>query len=79
MIKTPSEVDKYIKVKVLSEAIKFMKNKNKRKRAEVEVYKGWHRIMPCELSDEYDIFYKLKKVYDRLCERKGVLLGPGKF
>ena len=40
LVKEPSEIDKYIKVKVLGEAIQLMKKKNLVKQ-DTEVFKGW--------------------------------------
>jgi len=78
LIKFPSEIDKYIKVKVVGEAIKLMKNR-KIDRNTVEAYKGWHRILPSPDFQEYDVFYKAKQIFDRLVERKGASMSNAKF
>jgi hypothetical protein len=45
LIKELSEIDKYIKMKIVGEAMKFMKRSNI-DRANVDSYKGYHRILP---------------------------------
>ena len=60
LIKSPSEVDKYIKVKVIGDAIKLM-----RKKSEVaDKYKCWHRILPDPTTAEIDIFLKAASGYE---------------
>jgi hypothetical protein len=45
LIKELSEIDKYIKMKIVGEAMKFMKRPNI-DRTNVDSYKGYHRILP---------------------------------
>lgn len=52
LIKEPSEIDKFIKMKILGDAIFLMKKKDIN-RAEIETYKCYHRILP---ADEYENF-----------------------
>lgn len=54
LIKQPSEVDRYIKVKVVGDAIKLMTNKKlKENRHEISQYGCWHRILPSADEDDY--------------------------
>ena len=55
LIKEVSEIDKYIKTKILGEAISLMKKKSI-VRSEVETFKGYIRILPNPEFDEYDAF-----------------------
>jgi hypothetical protein len=60
LIKEPSEVDRYIKVTVIGDAIKLM-----RKRPDAD-YKCWHKILPDSSVAEIDCFLKAKTVYESL-------------
>jgi len=47
LLKFPSEVDKFIKVKVVGDAIKLMrKSEHKNDRSQIEKHGCWHRILP---------------------------------
>jgi hypothetical protein len=70
LIKEPSEIDKFIKMKVMGEAIKFMKKKGI-DRMSVERFKGYHRLLPNDGFAEYDTFLKAKLIYDCLVAKKG--------
>jgi hypothetical protein len=65
LIKEISEIDKYLKVKILGEAISLM-NKKSITRFEVETYKGYIRILPDEGYAGYDAFSRLKDIYNKL-------------
>ena len=63
LIKEPSLVDRHIKVKVIGDAIKFMKSKKlkkARKAGEVESYRCWKRIMPSPDTEDYNAFIRAK-------------------
>jgi hypothetical protein len=51
LIKEISEIDKFIKMKVAGDAMKLMKNKKKSQRHEVDEYRSYTRILPCEDDD----------------------------
>jgi tubulin polyglutamylase TTLL11 len=70
LIKEPSEIDKFIKVKVLGDAIKFMKSKKGCCRSETESYKGFIRILPDPEYSSYDAFYQAKEIFDKLSVKK---------
>eukprot|EP00347_Sterkiella_histriomuscorum_P019520 403341319 len=78
LIKEPSEIDKYIKMRVLGQAIQFMKKKNIQ-RDTVDSFKGWHRLLPSNEFEGYDAFYKAKIIYDKLVAQKGGSLSSSKF
>jgi hypothetical protein len=65
LIKEISEIDKYLKVKILGEAISLMKKKSL-DRPNTEQYKGWIRILPDDKYDQYDVFYKVKTIFNKL-------------
>jgi tubulin polyglutamylase TTLL11 len=65
LIKEVSEIDKYLKVKILGEAIQLMKKKTL-DRMNTEIYKGWFRILPDGKYDQYDLFYKVKTIFTKL-------------
>jgi hypothetical protein len=70
LIKEPSEVDKFIKVTVIGDAIKLMKKyKTLKERSEVKKYKCWHRLLPDPEVEEFDSFIKAKDVYEALAGR----------
>ena len=53
LLKFPSEVDKFIKVKVVGDAIRLMsKKKYKNDRSQIEKFGCWHRILPTEEDSE---------------------------
>ena len=61
LIKEVSEVDRFIKVKVVGDAIKLMKKKSsKENRAALETYRCWHRILPSADSEDINSFVVLK-------------------
>ncbi|CDW75061.1 tubulin-tyrosine ligase family protein [Stylonychia lemnae] len=78
LIKEPSEIDKYIKMKILGEAIQLMKKKNLN-RSEIERYKGWIKLLPSNEFEGYDSFYKAKLIYDKLVAKKGGSMSSSKF
>lgn len=66
LIKSPSEVDKYIKVKVIGDAIKLMrKHPRIDQQAELASYRCWHRLLPGD-CDEIDIYLRATEVYEQL-------------
>lgn len=65
LIKEISEIDKYLKVKILGEAISLMKKKSIT-RSEVDAYKGYIRILPDAGYNGYDAFSRLKYTYNKL-------------
>ena len=71
--KEPSEVDKYIKVKVVGDAIKLMsKKKYKNDRSQIDKSGCWHRILPSvDMEGEFESFIKAKYIFERLLNRKG--------
>jgi len=69
--KTPSGIDRYIKVKVVSDCIKFMNKFKKSARPEVESYRSLHRVLPCEEMDSFSIFSEAKGAFDKLTGRPG--------
>ena len=73
LIKEPSEVDRYIKVKVVGDAIKLMaQKKHKSDRSEIVKSGCWHRILPSEdMEDEFESFIKAKYIFDCLLNKKG--------
>lgn len=70
LIKEPSEVDKFIKVKVVGDAIKLMrKYPSQEARAEVECYRCWHRLLPDASAEEIDSFLRAKVLYELLASK----------
>jgi len=60
-------VDKFIKVKVIGDAIKLMKNhKSAAARSEIEKYRCWHRLLPDREMDDLDTYIKAKDIYEAL-------------
>lgn len=78
LIKEVSEIDKYIKMKIVGEAIKLMKKKDV-ERSEIESYKGYHRILPSTQFQGYESFYNAKKIFDYLIGKKGGQMTMSKF
>ena len=78
LIKEVSEIDKYIKTKILGEAIGLMKKKSI-KRSEIEQYKGYIRILPDEGYDLYNAFSQLKGIYNKLQGTSKAKLSMNKF
>lgn len=78
MIKEVSEIDKFIKTKILGEAISLMKKKSLL-RDDVESYKGWIRILPDSQYDEYDAFCKAKRIFNKLQGIKSSTISLNKF
>jgi hypothetical protein len=67
LIKELSEVDKYIKVKVIGDAIKLMRKfPSGEARADVKAYRCYHRLMPDPLVYDIDSFIRAKAVYEAL-------------
>ena len=48
-------------------------------RAETTKYKGYHKLLPSEEYEGYDIYYKAKKVFDRVNGKKGGVMTMSKF
>jgi hypothetical protein len=72
LLKFPSEVDKYIKTKVVGDAINLMrKKKHKADRSAIERFGCWKRILPSDDDEEYLTFTKAKYLFDRLMNKKG--------
>ena len=72
LIKEPSEVDKFIKVKVVGDAINLMNDKSlKADRTKVEKYGCWRRILPSLDDEEYQTFSKAKYLFEKLLNRNG--------
>ena len=51
LIKEPSEIDRYIKTKIIGDAIKLMHHKKKKSRKSLGKYKTWEQILPCEEAE----------------------------
>jgi hypothetical protein len=60
IVKVPSEIDKFIKVKVIGDALELMKCYPSGERHLLEDFRCWHRILPCEQSEYFDSFIRLK-------------------
>ena len=71
--KEPSEVDRYIKVKVVGDALKLMSMKKfKDDRSQIDQSGCFHRILPSpDMDGEFDSFMKAKYLFDRLMNKKG--------
>jgi hypothetical protein len=69
--KTASGVDKYIKMKVVGDCIKFMNKHKKNARPDVDSYRSLQRILPCEEMDDFSIFSEVKTVFDKLTGKRG--------
>ena len=70
-VKEPSEVDKYIKVRIVGDAIKLMKNFSD-DRSQIEKSGSWIRILPSyDMEGEFESFIKAKYLFDRLLNKKG--------
>ena len=65
LIKEPSEVDKFIKVKVVGDAIRLMKSKKfpRSKRHLIESFGCWQRILPSDEGYEEDFSTFSKATY----------------
>ena len=71
-MKIPSEVDKYIKVKVVGDAIKLMRMKiYKEDRGQITKFGCMRRILPSGEEEDYQTFSKAKYLYEKLLNRKG--------
>ena len=71
LLKYPSEVDKFIKVKVVGDAINLMcKKKYKNDRSQIESSGCWHRISPSGDEEDYQTFSKAKYLYEKLLNKK---------
>lgn len=72
LLKFPSEVDKFIKTKVVGDAISLMRqSKHKSDRGQVQQHGCWQRILPSVDDEEYLTFSKAKFIYEMLQGRKG--------
>ena len=78
LIKEVSEIDKYIKVKILGEAIKFMKKKNI-DRSSVEKFKGYHKLLPSNEYEGFDSFYQAMRIFNHLVGKKANFITMSKF
>ena len=73
LLKYPSEVDKFIKTRVVSDAIKLMRKKKfKNDRSQISSFGCWKRILPTGDEEDYQTFAKAKYLFERLLNRKGV-------
>jgi hypothetical protein len=66
LIKSASEVDRYIKVKVIGDAIKLMRKHPKTQKV-FDSFKCWHRLLPIEQSP--DVFMRATHVYEALATK----------
>jgi hypothetical protein len=49
-------------------------------RPNTEQYKGWIRILPDDKYDQYDVFYKVKTIFNKLLGgKKSMTLSLNKF
>ena len=65
-----SEVDKYIKTKVVGDALDLMlESKYRNDRSKVKSHGCWKRILPSGEEDEFMTFCKAKYLYERLLNR----------
>lgn len=78
LIKEVSEIDKYLKTKVLGEAIKLM-SKGPDKRGTLESYKGFMRILPDPEYEEYNAFAQAKIIFRKLLGKPGNSLSMNRF
>jgi hypothetical protein len=79
LLTQPSEIDKYIKVKVLGEAITLVKNHTKEQVLGLKKYKGWEKLLPDPELTEYQTFSLAKKIFDKLAGQTGQNLSISKF
>ena len=71
-IRMVSEVDKYIKTKVVGDALDLMlQDKYRNDRSVIKSHGCWTRILPSGEEDEFMTFCKAKYLYERLLNRKG--------
>ena len=71
LLKEPSEVDKFIKTKVVGDAIKLMaKQKFKNDRSVIESSGCWRRISPSGDEEDYQTFSKAKFLYEKLLNKR---------
>lgn len=72
LIKLPSEVDKFIKVKVVGDAIQLMrKSKYRDDRSQMKGSGCWHRILPSPDCGEYQTFSKMKFIFEKILAKPG--------
>jgi len=79
LITEPSEIDRYIKVKILGEAIQLVKNHKKAEICELDSYLGYQRLLPSQEFAEYSTFTQAKRVFDALAGQSGQNLTISKF
>ena len=51
LIKEPSEIDRYIKTKIVGDAIKLMRYKKSKARKELGEYRTWQQVLPSEAAE----------------------------
>jgi hypothetical protein len=69
-VKLPSEVDRFIKTKIIGDSIKLMKKYKKNVRHGIKKYRCWHALLPCEEAEYFDSYIRLKQLFDRLIGKK---------
>ena len=80
LLKYPSEVDKFIKVKIVGDAIELMrKQKFKNDRSQIQSSGCWVRISPSGDEEDYQTFSKAKYLYEKLLNRKGTSMSLTAF
>ena len=80
LLKYPSEVDKFIKVKIVGDAIELMrKQKFKNDRSQIQSSGCWVRISPSGHEEDYQTFSKAKYLYEKLLNRKGTSMSLTAF
>jgi hypothetical protein len=73
-------VDKFIKVKVIGDAIKLMQNhKSSAARSEIETYRCWHRLLPDREMDDLDAYNKAKDIFEALTTKLWVPMNLSAF
>ena len=66
-------MDKFIKVKVVGDAIKLMsEQKYKSDRSKIVTSGCWRRVLPAaDMDGEFDSFIKAKYIFEKLLNKKG--------
>jgi len=79
LITHKSEVDKYIKTRVLSQAFKLMlknskldsKDKRYQKRSEIEEHDCWVKLEMAEFREKYNTYMFAAQIFDKACGVSG--------
>jgi len=78
-----SAVDKFVKLKMIGDAVKLMKKKSvKCKRHELVNYKNWTRISPAINSietEDFFVFLNAKRIFDEMNGKQGLLMSCNTF